>query len=737
MLIANKEGISARDFLSEAKFYESYSRYDENKNRYETWDESVDRVMDMHKKKYAHLVGDKEFDAIISKVQRFYKNRKILGAQRALQFGGDQLLKHEMKLYNCVSGYADRAEFFNEYFYILLCGCGAGYSVQKHHINKLPNIKTRSRRVVTHVIEDSIEGWADALGALMSSFFEGGGAYPHYENKCIYFDSSKIRQKGAKISGGFLAPGPEPLISALFKIEAILNERAAKSNRLRPIDVYDIACHVADAVLSGGVRRAATICLFSADDEEMMAAKTGNWFVENPQRARSNNSMMMLRQSMNEETIQEMMNYIKEYGEPGFILTDDLEITYNPCVEIGMFPQFDGVSGWQGCNLVEGNGASVTSKEEFLELCEVLSMLGTLQAGYTNFKYVSDITKKIFEREALLGVSITGWMNSPHILLDEELLRKGAEKVKATNKKVAKLIGINPAARTTCVKPSGNASVLLGTAPATQGEHSKRYLRITQMNKISPIAKAMVEKNPYMVEESVWSKDGADYVIMWPMIAPKQSYFKEELHGVEFLKTVKMIQENWVNAGTDLDLCVNKNVRHNVSNTTLVMPDDWEKVGKFIFRNKEFFAGISFIAATGDKDYPQAPFTAVLTSSEIVKKYGDASMFASGLIVDSTKGFRNLWEACNVAIYNGVPAGEIKDNQSEWVRRFKKFADSYFEGDMKTAEYCLKDVALLHKWNKIQQTIQYVDFNEQFETQLEIDIDTTSGLSCYGGACEI
>lgn len=728
---------SAREFLSQAKFYEGYSRFNTEKGRYENWTEAVDRVMNMHKTKYAHLVGNPEFDSMIARITDAYKEKLFLGAQRALQFGGEQLLKHEMRLYNCSGSYADRPAFFNEFFYILLCGAGAGYSVQKHHIAKLPAIKPRSRHVRTHVIEDSIEGWADALAALMSSFFVGGGVMPQYEGKCVYFDPSLVRRKGSMISGGFLAPGPKPLIDALFKVEAILNERA-QFGFLRPIDVYDISCHVADAVLSGGVRRAATICLFSPDDTEMLNAKTGNWYNLEPQRARSNNSMVLLRNQVTLEFFLKTMESVKQFGEPGFIFVDDLEQVFNPCVEISFFPQIDGESGWQQCNLVEGNGAAIKSKEDFFRMCHVAAELGTIQAGYTNFKYVSDATRRITEREALLGVSLTGWMNSPDILLDADTLRKGVEIIMETNKKVAALLGINPAARATCVKPSGNASTLLGCAPATQGEHSERYLRISQMNKDTPVAKLMVEKNPYMIEESVWSEGKTDYVIMWPVIAPKGSKFKDDLHGTKFLENVKFIQDNWIKPGVNLDLCVNPKINHhNVSNTVTVKNDDWENVAKFVYENREYFAGISFISETGDKDYAQAPFTAVLTPSQIVKKYGDAALFASGLIVDSRNGFRDLWDACNIAINNGVPAGELKDTQSEWIRRFHKFADNFFGGDLKKTEYCMKDVDLLHKWNKIQQTIVPVDFNEHFDQQIMIDVDTMGAVSCSAGVCEL
>lgn len=728
---------SARQFLSEAKFYESYSRFDEKLGRYEKWDESVDRVMNMHKTKYAHLVGNPEFDSMIARITEGYKQKLFLGAQRALQFGGEQLLRHEMRLYNCSGSYADRPAFFNEFFYILLCGAGAGYSVQKHHIAKLPAIKPRSRHVKTHVIEDSIEGWADALAALMSSFFVGGGVFPQYEGKCVYFDSSKVRQKGSPISGGFLAPGPKPLIDALFKIEAILNERSIYGF-LRTIDVYDIACHIADAVLSGGVRRAATICLFSPDDAEMLNAKTGDWFSTDPQRARSNNSMVLLRKKVELDFFMKTMDSVKQYGEPGFIFVDDTEQVFNPCVEISFFPQIDGESGWQQCNLVEGNGAAIKTKDDFFKMCQLASELGTIQAGYTNFKYVSDATRRITEREALLGVSITGWMNSPDILLDADTLRRGAQIVMDTNRAVAKLLGINPAARATCVKPSGNASTLLGCAPATQGEHSERYIRTSQMNKQSPVAKLMVEKNPYMVEESHWSDGKVDYAIMWPVVAPKGSYFKDNLHGVKFLENVKFIQDNWIKPGVNPELCVNPKINHhNVSNTVTIKKDDWEEVAKFVFENREYFAGISFLGENGDKDYVQAPFTAVLTPKQIVSKYGDAALFASGLIVDSRNGFRDLWDACNIAINNGVPAGELKDTQSEWIRRFHKFAENFFDGDLKKTEYCMKDVDLLHKWNKIQKTIVPINFHEHFDQQLMIEADTMGAAACGGGVCEL
>ena len=273
-VVPNNRDYDTRNIMSQTKFYEAYSRWDDDKERYETWDESVTRVMDMHRNYYKEKMTP-ALNQLINEAESYYKLQYVLGAQRALQFGGDQIMKHMMRMYNCTSSYADRPRFFSECFYVLLCGAGAGFSVQKHHVDKMPNIADRKKQAKGWVIEDSIEGWADALGVLLSTFFEGGGQFPDFEGRRVYFDLTQIRPKGSMISGGFKAPGPEPLRKALDKIEHLVQSRIlAGADRLRPIDVYDIAMHAADAVLAGGVRRSATICLFSADDEEMTKAKT-------------------------------------------------------------------------------------------------------------------------------------------------------------------------------------------------------------------------------------------------------------------------------------------------------------------------------------------------------------------------------------------------------------------------------------------------------------------------------
>lgn len=731
--------VDTRDFLSQTKFYEGYSRFMEDEGRYETWDEAVDRVIEMHDKNY--MSSNNELSEYLEEAREAYKEKRVLGAQRALQFGGEQLMKHQMRMYNCTSSYVNRPEFFGEVFYILLCGAGAGFSVQKHHIKKLPKIQNRTKQAKGYIVEDSIEGWASALDVLMSSFFVGGGKYPDYEGRRVFFDLSQIRPKGALISGGFKAPGPEGLRRSLDKIEHLLQGIVIDSKDpidLKPINAYDITMHAADAVLSGGVRRSATICLFSPDDEEMMNAKTGNWFMDNPQRGRSNNSAVIVRDETTPEEFGKIMESVKQFGEPGFVFVESKEHTTNPCVEIGMYPQINKKSGWQGCNLTEINGGKCNTEEDFYKACRAASILGTLQAGYTDFKFLTDTSKLIFDREALLGVSITGWMNNPKILFDEKILEKGAQIVKEVNREVSKIIGINAAARTTCVKPSGNASVLLQTASGIHAEHSNMYIRNVQMNKESEITQAIMKTNPYMVEESVWSAGGTDVVVSFPILPNKGSMYKDDLLGIKHLELVKKAQKHWVEAGTNEDLCADKGIRHNVSNTIIV--DDWDEVEKYVFENRHSFAGISFLAMSGDKDYNQAPNTAVITADKMVKKYGNAAVFASGMVVDALKCFNNLWDACATAKGFGDDISlESSENalKNDWVRRFNKFADNYLGSDAVLAEHCLKDAYLLHKWNKIQSTLKTIDWKEDITEKKYTDVDTLAAAACAGGACEI
>lgn len=367
------------------------------------------------------------------------------------------------------------------------------------------------------------------------------------------------------------------------------------------------------------------------------------------------------------------------------------------------------------------------------------AILATLQAGYTNFSYLSQETKEITEREALIGVSITGWMNNPDVLFDEENMRMAAEEVMRVNKIVAKLLGINPAARGTCAKPSGNASVILGTASGIHGEHAPRYFRNVQMNKQDEVTELIRKTNPKMQEDSVWSPNGTDVVVSFPIISKEGSIYKENLLGVRQLEFVKKAQQHWVEAGTDLELCVDKNLRHNISNTITV--DDWDEVEEYLFQNKQWFAGVSLLSSMGDKAYAQAPFTEVFTAEQLLAKYGSASMFASGLIVDGLQSFNgNLWLACDTALGAGLQL-DPEDSQDllkrDWVRRLKKFSMKFFAGDAMQATFCLKDCYNLHKWENIMLELQPVDFTSELSQQKYTEVDTLGASGCAGGTCSL
>lgn len=910
------EMIDSRKEIGDYIFVSKYARTVNGKK--ETWDQSVDRVMDMH---YRHLADDmaikegneKEIDSYLKFAEKLYHDQVILGAQRALQYGGDSLLKNHSRNFNCTGSYIDRIEFFQELMHLLLCGAGAGYSVQRVHTEKLPKLKGVDEKSdpVNIVIDDSIEGWAFAVGEVVKVHYLGLPS--------INFDYSLIRPKGSFISGGFKAPGPEPLKKCIEKLNKVL--RKIKGRKATPFELHRMACIIADAVISGGIRRSALLCQFDADDEEMLNCKIGNWFSEYPELARANNSAVILPNTA-KETYDKIFESIKEFGEPGLVFLSHKDVVYNPCCftgdmrlltgsgymkfsdlvssthkkddyyltlinkdgerkrgrvwsvgychviklvfdngrkiectpdhrfmlqdgsecvasnligkivkgfdnmdskciemydggdieevydfeildeghwgvvngliahncEVGMFPKFrnkDGVheSGFSFCNLTEINGAKIKTKEQFLDACKGAAILGTIQASYTNFKVLSPVSKKIAERDALIGVGITGMCENPEILFDPQLQEEGARVVKEMNRRVADLIGINHAARTTVIKPSGNSSQLLGcTSSGIHKFHFKRFIRNIQAANTEQALQHVKEVNPAMVRPSVYNKEG-ESVISFPVELDDNVLTSEDSSALDFLKLVKLTKEHWIEVGTNFDhpfykeYPEMKDLRMNVSNTCTVKDDEWEEVREYVWKNRDVFSGISFLPKGGDLIYPQAPYTSVLDEKELAERYGAGAILAGGLIVDGLAVFNDdLWLACDVAMgrnnhhltlidkdisefilshlkdgkllveVNGVMISDVNaisshlqsivDKKVDWVRRFKNFATKYLDGDLSRTEFCLKHVSLFHRWQKLKG-MKHVDWESVSWNEEWVDAGSTVAQACSGGTCEL
>ncbi len=1071
---------------------------------------------------------------------------------------------------NCTVSFCDRMRFFQEAFWLLLCGCGVGFSAQRHHVAKLPNFSDKIKINYqlnghaphrTYVIPDTIEGWSDALGILMASYIPMP-EFAEWEGVIVDFDYSLIRPAGAPLSSGAgKAPGHEPLKKALNLIRDLLNKRISEGRtRLRPIDAYDIVMHASDAVISGGVRRSATICIFSPDDDEMATAKTGNWFNENPQRGRSNNSAMLLRSETTREEFMGLMKSVKEYGEPGFYWSDSTEQLPNPCfrgdtriattsgmvqikdlfdsgkpvdvaidnrsgrgddlflenkgvrvakaskvhltqrnaslwrlttehgheivatdnhefpttrgrlklrdlregdtlllqsgegvwgsmgshpdglilgmitgdgtfdhrisdagteydsayidiweddfaisteiekivqesvldvpsmnlnrssdqytqtwqetqtatvkkrriggarlyrllrdklgiedprniktvvpecvwqgnremvagylqglfvtdgsvqisgsdkattvsmrlnqsnksllrdvqvllqnfgisskiydrrkaglrrlpdgrggskmyqtkdnfelvisrpnlivfldkiglpgrkgdeivsaldrrgrdcrkperfistvssidpcgsddvyclyqedtntviangvvtgqcVEIGMWPVHSetGESGWQFCNLCEINGKKVKSKADFEIAARAAAIIGTLQAGYTSFDYLGKTTEEIVRREALLGVSMTGMMDNPEIIFDPKIQREMAALVIKTNEEMAAKIGINAAARTTCVKPAGTTSCILGSSSGIHPHHARRYFRRVQANYMEPTLHHFKQTNPSAVEKSVWNANGTDEVITFCVEVPDGARTKNDMSAIELLKQVQLTFKNWVTYGKVTERCAQPWLSHNVSNTINVREDEWDDVADFIFTNRESFSGVSLLPQSGDLDYPQAPFCNVLTAKEILQEYGDGALLASGLVVDGLHAFDdNLWEACDTVMGRGkqnpeealkkltaaAEEGKSLDDaayeslhmalkQVDWIRRVTQFAIRYCGGDVVKCCRLMKHVNNWKTWLDLNREYREVDWTALVEEE-DGTASPMAEPACAGGACEL
>lgn len=758
--------------------YVFLSKYSQTHNgKKEGWQDAVNRVMDMHLKRYSERIkpeDEKEFSSLFARAYSLYGEQRVLGAQRALQYGGELMLEKHARFYNCSSTYVDRVQVFEEIMYLLLCGAGTGYSVQHIHTEQLPIPKgfDNTKQSEKFLIPDTIEGWAEAVGKLMTAYYYGGAD--------IEFDYSAIRPKGAYIRGGFKAPGPDPLRQAIEKVHHIVNR--IKGRKLRPFELHYIICICANSVVTGGVRRSAMISIFDVDDAEMASCKTGNWISTMPELCRSNNSAAILPDT-SKEAFDAIYENTKMYGEPGFVFIDSPWFVYNPCGEVGMYPRVqdengDWHSGWGFCNLAEINGGKVKTEQDFYDACEAASVICTLQAGYTNFRVLEKWSQKIAERDALIGIGITGLCENPDILFNADIQKRGAEIVKETNQKVARMIGINPAARCTVVKPSGNSSQLLGTLSGITPGHSRHYIRHIQAADTEQAIQEWMRVNPDMVEDSVWAPD-REKVIAFPVTLPEGALLKQNLTAIDFLKFVLLTKRNWIEFGTNFDhpsTKENPKLRMNVSNTCTVRPEEWDDVREFLWEHRSEFGGISLLSSFGDLDYPQAPYTEVLDETELAKRYGAGAILSSGLIVDAQDVFKDVWEACNAATglapnllnitdkeisdfvvknikdgrflvdIDGVCFSDVNcvidylkrrvERRKDWVRRFNSFADKYMDGDRVKTSYCLKHVNAYHKWQLIcrMQPVSYD--NIEWEEPLK-QAGSEIATACAGGACEL
>ena len=565
--------------LSDITVHMKYARYLPEKQRRENWQELVTRNKEMHIKKFPELKEDIEW------AYQYVYDKEVLPSMRSMQFGGKPIEVSPNRVFNCAYAPIDDIRVFGEIMFLLLGGTGVGYSVQTNHIEKLPAInKPNPKRARRFLVGDSIEGWADAVNILIKSYFKGTSQ--------VRFDFSDIRPKGARlVTSGGKAPGPQPLRECLVKVEGILDAKE-EGDQLTSIEVHDIVCHIADAVLAGGIRRAALISLFSADDQAMLAAKAGTWYETNPQRGRANNSVVIMRHRIDKPTFMDLWDRVKlsGAGEPGFYFTNDKDYGCNPCCEISLRP-------FQFCNLTEINVSDVETQIDFDNRAKAASIIGTLQASYTDFHYLRPVWRRNTEKDYLIGVSMTGIASGNVLKLD---MPQAAEIVKLTNAEIAEKIGIKPAARCTTVKPAGTTSLTLGTSSGIHAWHNDYYIRRLRVGKNESIYQYLVINHPELIEDEYFRPHDTA-VISVPQKAPEGSITRHET-ALDLLERVKEVHLNWVKQGHRTGQNTN-----NVSATITIKPDEWPEVGEWMWENRKNYNGLSVLPYS-DHTYKQAPF---------------------------------------------------------------------------------------------------------------------------------
>lgn len=574
--------------LSKITVYSKYAKYIPELKRRESWDEIVDRYEQMMKDKYPALSESIEKNAV------YIREKKVLPSMRALQFAGPAMEVNNARGYNCCYHPITSVHSFSETMYLLLGGSGVGYSVQKHHVAQLPSIKTPGKQR-NYLIEDSIMGWADAIKVLMKAYLEGS-----FMPK---FDFRAIRHKGARlVTAGGKAPGPEPLKICLAHVQAIL-DRKQEGEKLSPLECHSILCHIANSVLAGGIRRSAMIAFFSHDDEEMITCKYGNWWELNEQFGRANNSAVLKRGEVLQEEFFNLWKRIElsNSGEPGIYWTNDLEWMSNPCCEIALRP-------FSFCNLCEINASDIESQDDLNDRASIAAFFGTLQAGFTDFHYLRPIWKKTTEKDALLGIGMTG-IGSGEVLKYD--LEEAARAAKLVNSFVASSININQAARVTCVKPSGTTSLVLGTSSGIHAWHNDYYLRTMRFNKNEDLAAYLMVNHPELCEDDQLRPHDTVCVRI-PVKAPENAIMRTET-AIDTLERVKKFSKEWIKEGHR-----NGENSHNVSATINIKEGEWLDVGQWMWNNKDYYNGLSVLPYYGGS-FVQAPFEDI-TKEEYEKR---------------------------------------------------------------------------------------------------------------------
>jgi len=598
--------------LSDVTVHMKYAKYIPEFSRRETWEELVTRNKNMHLKKYPKLKTE------IESAYEFVYDKKVLPSMRSMQFGGKPIEISPNRIYNCAYAPIDSVEVFSEIMFLLLGGTGVGYSVQKHHVSKLPPVnKPYTKRSKRFLIGDSIEGWADAIKVLMKSYLNG-------KSSKIQFDYSDIRPKGALlVTSGGKAPGPQPLKECILKIKGILDNKE-DGEQLSTLEAHDIICYIADAVLAGGIRRAALISLFSADDNEMISCKSGNWWEKDPQRGRANNSAVLMRHKIHKGFFMDLWKRIElsGAGEPGIYFNNDKDWGTNPCCEIALRP-------YQFCNLCEVNASDIVDQIDFNDRCRVASFIGTLQAGYTDFHYLRDVWKDTTEKDALIGVSMTGIGSAAVLQLDME---EAANIVVSKNKQTARKIGIKSAARCTTVKPAGTTSLTLGTSSGIHAWHNKYYVRRVRVGKNESIYNYLNKNHSNLVEDDYFRPHDTA-VISIPQKAPTGAILRTE-SPFDLLERIKKVATEWVRPGH-----IKGSNTHNVSATVSLKPEEWPAAGEWMWKNRDYYNGLSVLPYDGGT-YVQAPFEDIKASkyNELMKDLKDIDL----KLIEETEDNTNL-----------------------------------------------------------------------------------------------